>query len=95
MTILFTVLLVLHGGIHLLGPAKAFQWGEVSQLTQPISRTAGVFWLAASAPILVAAALLLSHHQAWWAFAGGAVVCSQVLIIRSWADARFGTLTER
>ena len=49
MTVILVILLVVHGLIHLLGFVKAFGLAPVAQLTQPITRTAGAFWLAAAA----------------------------------------------
>ena len=85
-------LLLFHGLIHLLGFAKAFHLGAVSQLTQSISRTNGMLWLAAAVLFVVTAVLLLLHKDIWWLSAGLAVLLSQYLIFTSWHDARFGTI---
>lgn len=42
MRYLLNLLILLHGLIHLMGFAKAFNYAAVSQLTQPISKSAGV-----------------------------------------------------
>ena len=91
MKIGLAVLLVLHGLTHLLGPAKAFGWATVSQLRQPIAPAGGVLWLIA-ALLLVGAAIALLLGTPWWYLALPGVVLSQVMIIQSWGDARFGTL---
>jgi hypothetical protein len=90
--ILFLVVLCLHGVIHLLGFAKAFGLAALPQLTQPISRPWGLLWLAASALLLATAALLPLAPRWWWLVGAVAVVASQVVIVTSWSDARFGTL---
>ncbi len=85
-------LLVLHGLIHFLGFAKAFGLADLSQLTQPISRTLGVLWLAAGAGLLATALLLLRGSSYWWAVGFAGVVLSQAVILSSWSDAKFGTV---
>ena len=37
----FAFIIGLHGLIHLMGPAKAFGYADLPQLTQPISRGEG------------------------------------------------------
>jgi hypothetical protein len=88
----FALLLGLHGLIHLLGPAKAFGWANVSQLRQPISPLGGVLWLVAAVVLLGAAVAFVAGAGWWWWFAGAGVSLSQILIVRHWHDARFGTL---
>ncbi|MEA3247565.1 MAG: DUF6544 family protein [Gemmatimonadota bacterium] len=88
----FVALLLLHGAIHGMGAAKAFQWGELSALRQPISRGMGVVWTGAGILFMVAAGLVAARSRVWWAPAAVAVVLSQWGIIASWSDARFGTL---
>ena len=88
----FAFLLLAHGLIHLMGFAKAFKYAEITQLTQPISRTAGVFWLLAAVLFLVATALFFLQKDNWWMFALPAVLLSQGLIFTSWQDAKFGTI---
>ncbi|HRI60082.1 MAG TPA: hypothetical protein PK228_10175 [Saprospiraceae bacterium] len=92
MKILFTLLIVFHGLIHLLGFAKAFNLGAVNQLSQNIPKTTGILWLAA-AILFIATAILYFLKQEWWWLPGAvAVVLSQYLIFTSWHDAKFGTL---
>ncbi len=79
------VLLVVHGLVHLLGVAKAFQWAEVSALTRPIGRSAGVGWAAAAMLFLLAALAFWRHHDRWWVVGAVAAVLSQGLI---WAYGR-------
>ena len=86
------ILLVLHGLIHLMGFTKAFGFAEMKQLTQYISRPAGVLWLAACLLFIIAAYLLWRKADMWWVVAIAAVVISQVVIVMDWKDARFGTI---
>jgi hypothetical protein len=85
------VILVLHGFIHFLGPLKAFGLRELPELTQPVTRLMGLVWLVAGVLHLAAAGLLLRSSSGWWAVALAAVLLSQLAILGSWEDARYGT----
>jgi hypothetical protein len=89
---LLLLLLLLHGLIHLLGPAKAFDLGVVASLQRHIGRMEGVLWGLATLLLLVAAALVMRHDDRWWLFAAPGILLSQVLILGHWQDARFGTV---
>jgi hypothetical protein len=82
----------LHGLIHLLGLIKAFDFSPVKQLTLPISKAWGIVWLIAAIQFLLTAVLYLSESRYWWLSGAVAIVISQILIIGSWKDARFGTI---
>lgn len=89
MRIALAVILILHGLLHGLGFAKGLGLACLSQLTMPISRPAGVLWLAAGLA-MVATAL-----APWrWLYLVGAlaIVLSQLSIVSAWSDAKFGTL---
>jgi len=88
----FAVLVAVHGLIHLLGAAKAFEWAAVSQLRQPIGPLAGVLWLVTALLLVGAAAAIFLGGRWWWWVAAPGVILSQMLIVRHWGDARFGTL---
>jgi len=88
----FAFTVVVHGLIHLMGPAKAFGYAELPQLTQPISRGMGVVWLLAALLTLVATAALFVWPRGWWMIGAAALVVSQAVIFSSWSDAKFGTL---
>jgi hypothetical protein len=75
-----------------MGTAKAFDLGVLPPLTQQISRPLGILWLLAAALFLAAAILLFTWPQRWWVVGAGAVVVSQVVIVTSWSDARYGTI---
>jgi uncharacterized membrane protein YbaN (DUF454 family) len=89
---LFLVLMIVHGLIHLLGFFKAFSLLEVNQLTQAISKPTGIGWLLTTLFFIVSAFLFSRDHPNWFWWALTAIVCSQVLIVFSWQDAKFGTL---
>lgn len=92
MSAVLVVLLVLHGLIHLMGFLKAFGFAALPQLALPISRPLGVLWLVAAVAMLATGALVYLSPRWWWAVGAAAVVLSQVVIVASWGDAKFGTL---
>lgn len=89
---LFLALIVVHGLIHFMGPAKAFGLAELPQLTQPISRGMGVVWLVAGLAMLLAGAAFHWGQRGWWLVAVVAVLLSQMAIVASWTDAKAGTV---
>lgn len=92
MKVVFAVLLVVHGLIHLMGVAKAAGVADLPQLTQPIPKAVGVVWLLAALLMLTTAFALFASPRWWWAFGALAVVVSQSVIATSWVDARYGTV---
>lgn len=92
MSAVFAALIAVHGLIHLMGPAKAFGWAELPELTTPISPAMGAVWLAAGASVLATAALVATSSRVWWVAALVAVVLSQVVVLSAWNDARWGTV---
>lgn len=87
----FLLVVAVHGLIHLMGFAKAFGLARLEQLRQPVSRPMGFLWLAAAVLLLAGAVLLLAAPRWWWAPAAAGVAVSQVAVVASWGDARFGT----
>lgn len=90
--IIFAFIVVIHGLIHLMGFMKAFNFAKMSQLTQPISKVSGIFWLITSVLFLTTLVLFLFKNDYWWILGTVAIVLSQILIIQNWHDAKFGTL---
>jgi Family of unknown function (DUF6544) len=86
------VLLVVHGGIHLMGFAKAFGYAELPQLTQPVSREMGVVWLAAGLLVVASALTMVASPRSFWIVGGVALIASQVAILSAWSDANAGTI---
>lgn len=86
------IIFFLHGLIHFMGFAKAFNLAEISQLTQQITKLSGVLWLGAGVLFVLVALLLFLGQDWWWMPAVAAIVLSQVLIISGWQDAKFGTV---
>ena len=92
MKALFIVFVVGHGLIHLMGPAKAFGYAALPQLTQPISKSLALIWLLASAALLATAGLFVIWPRGWWMLGAVAALLSQLVILTSWTDAKYGTI---
>lgn len=90
-SILFTLLLLVHGAIHLLGVVRAFDLASVP-LQKPIGAGEGLLWGGVALLFIAAAAALWLAPQWWWLPALIGVVVSQVLVFGAWDDARWGTL---
>jgi hypothetical protein len=92
MRIAFAVLLTLHGAVHLLGVVKGFNLAPVAGLAIPISRLEALVWLTAAVLLGAAAGALFLVPRWFWLAGAAGLVASQVAIVLSWADARFGTI---
>ena len=92
MKYIFSIVVFLHGAIHLLGFIKAFKLAEVEQLTMNISKISGGFWLLAFILFIIAGISYLAELDWWYFIAILAVVISTILIISVWSDAKFGTI---
>lgn len=90
--ILFLLVLIIHGLIHLMGFAKAFQLAELEELTMPISKPMGLLWLAGAVLMLVTGLLFIWKSNYWPIAAFVAFIVSQMLIIQFWQDAKFATV---
>jgi hypothetical protein len=88
----FFIIVILHGLIHILGFLKAFQFAEISQLIQPISKPSGILWLASLLLLVVSSIQFIGNSEVWWVAALAGVIVSQILIITFWHDAKFGTI---
>ena len=89
---IFIFITLIHGLIHFMGFAKAFDYGNITQLTKEISKPMGVLWLSTGMFFMICIALYLLKKDSWVYFAIIAVILSQILIINSWQDAKFGTI---
>jgi len=92
MRAVLSLLLGLHGAIHLLGFVKGFGLAGVPQLQQAISLRAGLGWLAAALLLVLSSVLVHVAPRGWWLAALPGVLLSQVLILGAWSDAKFGTI---
>jgi hypothetical protein len=91
MKAILSILIAIHGLIHLMGFAKAFNMAEIKELTQPISKILGIGW-GLSFLLFIAVAFFIYRNNFWWLLAMIAVGLSQVLVISSWQDAKYATI---
>ena len=89
---IFLFIVFIHGLIHFMGFAKAFNYGNITQLTKAISRPAGILWLFTALLFLVTVLMVLLKSERWPYLAVFAVLLSQVLICSVWKDAKFGSI---
>lgn len=88
----FILIIFLHGIIHLMGFAKAFQLGNAGVLSKDITKPLGITWLIATLLFAGTAVLFLLKRQEWWLVGFLSIIISQVLIISAWQDAKYGTI---
>ncbi|WP_194778319.1 DUF6544 family protein [Pararhodonellum marinum] len=92
MRIAFFILIIFHALIHLLGFVKGYGLKEVKELTLPISKVMGFWWLTAAGFILIYGISQLFNSKYAWLIGFVAVAISQTLVFMFWKDAKFGTL---
>lgn len=90
--IIFSVLLIVHSLIHLLGFLKAFNLANITQIAKTISKPIGLIWLSATIFFLITVILILLKNNYWLLISLISVIISQILIILFWQDAKFGTI---
>jgi hypothetical protein len=89
---IFAAIILIHGLIHCMGFAKAFGYGNVTQLSKDISKPSGLFWLLTALLFTAAAVLFLMKKESWPMVTIITAIISQILIITVWKDAKFGTI---
>ncbi len=89
---IFSFIMFVHGLIHFMGFAKAFNYSNFSQLTKEISKPTGVLWFVTAILFVLSVILFLFKKDAWVYFALIAIVFSQYLILNNWQDAKFGII---
>lgn len=92
MRIVFFIVLLLHGAIHLMGFIQAYGIAKLNNLPQTLSRPVGILWLTGCILLLLTAVLFQMKQASWYWIAFIAILLSQFLIIQSWQDAKFGTI---
>lgn len=92
MQIAFAVFVLVHGLIHFIGVAKAFGFAAKLPMSLPISAGWGTVWLLAALLWITTSVMLFQSSARWWIPASVALLASQVVIIMSFADAKWGTL---
>lgn len=90
--IFFSLIVLLHGLIHFMGFAKAFKYGNITQIAKQVSRPEGICWFITAFLFIVTMVLFILNNE-WWAIVAiAAIIFSQVLIVSVWSDAKFGTI---
>jgi hypothetical protein len=89
---LLAFIIIIHSLIHFMGFAKAFNYGNITQITKEISRQMGMLWLATALMFFITTVLLLLKNDDWLVLGLISVMVSQVLIFTIWRDAKFGTI---
>ncbi len=89
---IFIFVTLFHGLIHFMGFAKAYNYGNITQLTKEISKPIGIVWLTTGFLFLICLGLYLFKNQSWAYFGLIAIVVSQILILYNWNNAKFGTI---
>ncbi|QHT71309.1 hypothetical protein GXP67_33965 [Rhodocytophaga rosea] len=98
--IIFSILLLAYGLIHLLGFVQAFRLTNIegvylkswASFMTDSPKLAGTLWFLAFLLFLGATLLFILKKEIWWALALTAVVLSQILIILYWQEAKSGTI---
>lgn len=83
-------IVILHGLIHVLGFLKSLGYA-IPQLPA-ISKLTGIVWLMASFAMVATAFLYITDNDMWLLTGTIAILVSQVLIVTSWQEAKYGTL---
>lgn len=89
---LFAFIILIHGLIHFMGFAKAFSYGNLTQLIKNISKPVGMLWLITAILFIIATIFFLLKKESWPVIAFIAMIISQILIITVWKDAKWGTI---
>lgn len=89
---LVSLIILVHGFLHLIGFVNAFGIAKVESLSRPVSKLTGLAWLLAAVLLVTVAILYLARINYWWVVAIPAVLVSQCLLVLYWKDARFGTI---
>lgn len=92
--IIFSLLLIIHTIIHLFGFFKAFNiFEKVVLIKSKIPKIIGIFWLLSSLLFLITFILLsIIKHKGWYYFGFAGFIISQLLIILTWEEAKYGTI---
>jgi hypothetical protein len=88
----FAFIMLIHGLIHFIGFAKAYNYSNITQITKDISKPNGLVWFLVAILFVLATLLFLLKKESWPYIAIIAAIISQILIITVWKDAKFGTI---
>jgi hypothetical protein len=98
--LMFSFLLLVHGGLHLLGFTQAYRLKATSPpngntlipVSAAFTNVMHWGWLLACGLFVLTAVYLVQKKDGWWMPGMVALLLSQALIILYWPDAKFGTL---
>lgn len=98
--ILFIIVLIVHGFIHLIGfvgelrlaEIKKFSGKTIVPLSPAFVKIAGFFWGLTCLLFIISGVYFLLETNTWWLTGIAAIFCSQLLIILYWHDAKAGTI---
>ena len=88
----FSIIIFLHGAIHLMGFVKGFSLYDIENLPDTISRTQGVLWFVAFVLFALSGTGFFYDRSFWTFTAVAGLVLSSVLIAGMWHEARFGMI---
>lgn len=91
MKIALTLLLLIHGAIHLMGFASSYFSANINKQILGIPKPIGAIWLVVFIMFMVAASSLIANKK-WFYIAFLAAIISQILIVLVWKEAKFGTI---
>ena len=92
MKYIFSILILLHGAIHIMGFVKGFKIAQISNLQTDISPFSGLFWLITFLLFALSAVVFALGKDFWLYFALPALIISAFLVIGTWSDAKFGMI---
>jgi hypothetical protein len=89
---ILSIIIFIHGTIHLMGFAKGFKIAQISNLQSDISPISGIFWLIAFILFAVSAVGFAAGKEFWLYFIVPALIISAFLVISTWSDAKYGMI---
>ncbi|MES2796142.1 MAG: hypothetical protein V4683_09260 [Bacteroidota bacterium] len=92
MEILFIIFIALHGFFHLLAFMKSFNMVTINQLKVDINKAFGVGFLIAFTFFAFLIMMYAYKSTNWWVYGIFGAVISQVLVIKYWKEAKYGTI---
>lgn len=98
--LIFVIILLIHGLIHLLGFIYEWKLAAIKQFTGKtmfragpgLKKILGIVWLVILVLFIFTALLYIINNEYWWALSIVSVILSQLLIIFYWKDAKAGTI---
>lgn len=92
MNYLFSIIVFVHGSIHLWGAIKHIQYSQIPNTGSGVSKVSALFWIISFLLFAMSAILYLLEIDIWLLFSIFAVIISSFLIIGSWGDAKYGMI---